>query len=217
MPQDEPNLILGAAFFAESLMRVLGIKGNLPRELYPLYGVQFTADDLSRDEFAWTRRSTLWEFGATAAPVAAQLSRVALLTRTTAGSQRAILAVVDEIEVTVPTAGGSGIELSLTFLGTGIADPTANASRRDDRLLGKGTNAFSVTAGAAAASPIVGEPNRRFIAAANQLVNIKGPWILTNNDNGVFRSALVVVATTANVDLRVNFKWRERDLQPEEL
>jgi len=149
--------------------------------------------------------------------VAAQLSRVGLLTRLTAASQRAVLAVVEEIEVTVPTAGGSGIEVALTFLGTGIADPTADASRRDDRTLGKGTNAFSVTAGAAAASPIVGQPNRRYIAAANQLITIPGPWILTNNDNGVFRAALLVVATTANVDLRVNFRWRERDLLPEEI
>lgn len=217
MPQDDPNLLLGASGFAESLMRSLGIKGDLPRELYPLFGVHFLAADVSRDEYAWARRSTLWEMGATSAAVAGQLSRAVLTTRVTAATGRAVLALVERIEVSTPTAGGTGVELAVNFLGSGIADPTANATQRDDRTLGKATNAFSVSAAAAAASPIVGQPNRRFLLAQNGLLTIEGPWILTNNDNGVFRSGLLVIGTTGNVDLRVNFVWRERDLLPEEL
>lgn len=217
MPESEPNLLLGASGFSETLMRALGIKGNLPRELYPLFGVQFMAADLSADEFAWSRRSTLWEFGATSAAVAGQLSRAVFTTRVAAASQRAVIAKVDQVEVTSPTAGVRGVEVALNFLGSGIADPTADASRRDDRSFGKGTNAFSVSAGAALANPIVGQPNRRFLLSQNQTLIIDGPWFLTNNDNGVFRSGLLVIETSGNADLRVNFRWRERDLLPEEI
>lgn len=214
---DAPNMLLGASGFSEGLMRALGIKGDLPRELFPLYSVNFTADDFSKPEYQWTRRSSRWESGAIVAPVAGQLSRAALLTRTTAANQRQILAVVDLIEVTTPTAGGTGVQVALSFAGTGLADPTMDAGRQDDRILGKASNAFSIASGAAVANPIAALSPRVFILAQNQLLTIPGPWILTNNDNGIFRAALLVIGTTGNVDLRVNFRWSERDLLPEEV
>lgn len=199
-------------------MRALAIKGDLPRELGPLYGLSFTAEDLSKDEYAWTRRSTLWEMGTQVAAVAGNASRVVFTSRVAAASQRAVLAVVDEIEISTPTAGGTGIHIALNFLGAGIADPTLDANRRDDRLLGKGTNAFSCSGGApAGASPIAALPNRSILVPVSTVVTVKGPWVMTNNDNGIFRAGLLVICTTLNVDLRVNMKWRERDLLAEEI
>lgn len=219
MPEYSPNLLLGQPAFSESLMRALAIKGDLPRELYPLYGVQFTLDDFSKPEYHWTRRTSRWEAGIiVTAGGAGNLARSALLTRTSAANQRQIMAVVESIEVTTSTAGGTGIQAGLAFASTGVADPTADASRRDDRIFGKASNAFSVTGGApGAVNPLAGLNPLVYVLAQNQNLVIPGPWIMTNNDNSVVRASLLVVATTANTDLRVNYRWVERDLLPEEI
>jgi hypothetical protein len=213
-----PNLLLGAAGFSEGVMRALGIKGDLPRELYPLYGAHFQLDDFSRPEYQWTRRTSRWEAGVIVPPAVGFLGRAALLTRTTAANQRQVLAVCEWVEFTTPTAGGTGVQVGLSFGGTGVADPTLNASRRDDRILNKASNAFSIASGAPDAVNVLAGLNPRvYICAQNQTIRVDGPWILTNNDNGIFRSALIVTGTTGNVDLRVNYSWYERDLLPEEV
>lgn len=217
MPDYEPNLLLNAPGFSEAVMRALGIKGNLPRELLPLFGAQFTLDDFSKPEYLWARRASTWEMGIIAPAVAGQLSRVVLTSRVAAGTQRSTLCVVDQLIISTPTAGGTGLQIGIDLLGSGIADPTVSARFRDDRIFGKSESVFSMSGGAAVANPITGRDHMTFILAQNVPLFLSGFWALSNVDNGVFRSCLMVIGTTGNVDLRVSATWKERDLLPEEV
>lgn len=214
MPEHEPNLLVGAPFYAEGIMRALGIKGNLPRELYPLFGVQFTLADLSGEEFAWTRRSYLFHMGLQQAIVGAELPRAVLTTRIAAASHRTVLCVLDEVIVSTTTAGTVGIQWGVNFLGSGIADPVAGANTRDDRGVGR-ESSFSMAIGTNAVNPLAGNNFPLTLLPANTSHRLQGPWILSNRDTGVFRSAFMVLATGA-VEFRVAMKWREREMLPEE-
>lgn len=214
---DAPNLLLGAPGFSEQVMRALGIKGDLPQDLVPYFGATFQLDNFGAPEYAWARRSSLWEMGAQAPAVAGQLSRVALAARVAAGTQRSVLCCVDDIRVFTPTAGGTGLMYGVDLLGTGIANPTATARFKDDRIFGKAESVFALSAGAAVANPIAARDHSQIYVPQNLTIEIPGPFFLSNVDNGTFASSLLVVGTTGNVDLRVSIQWRERDLLPEEV
>src|SRR5262245_15325276 len=106
MALDPPSLLLGNPRPSEGLMRALGIKGDLPQDLLSEYRAHFLLDDLSRDEFAWTKRSTLWDGGAIVAPVVGQLSRVAMFPQSASLGSRAVMCIIEEFTAVCPTAGG---------------------------------------------------------------------------------------------------------------
>lgn len=214
---DRPNLLLGAPGFSEQVMRALGIKGDLPQDLIPYFGAQFNLADFAAPEYAWARRSSLWEMGVQVTPVAGQLSRVALSARVVAGTQRSTLCCVSRVFITTATAGGTGLMWGVDLLGTGIANPTATARFRDDRIFGKAESTFALSGGAAVANPIAARDHSLVILQQNQTLILDVNFFLSNVDNGAFASSLVFIGTTANVDLRVSMEWRERDLLPEEI
>lgn len=217
MPYEPPPLLLGNPRPSEGLMRALGIKGDLPQDLLAQYAAHFLVDDLSKEEFAWTKRSTLWDSGAIVAPVVGQLSRVAVFPQSASLGTRAVMCIIEEFTAVCPTAGGTGLQWGVTLSGAGTGASSVPAKFRDDRQFQRTNSVYGVSGGAAVGNPIATENPSLSILVQNVPQTFRGPWILTGNDNGTFIACFLVIGTTGNVDLRVSCKWRERDILPEEL
>jgi hypothetical protein len=214
MPPTYP-LLLGSAEYAEQIMRAFGLKGDLPREIVPQYQLGFQMANMEGDEFAWLKRSILWETGGTQGAVVGQVPIAAFLTRVAAQS-RSVMAVLDRVIVDNLNAAVLVLDFGLTVNGTSIADPTRSAFPRDDRNMGGGaTSAYGLAFGTAAADPL-GSGHSLIDIPANSSIELRGPWILTNLTTAAFRSAWVISGSIANQAMRVSAYWRERELHDSE-
>lgn len=196
-------------------MRSLAMKGDLPRELLGQIQAGIQLEDLSAPEFLWTRRTVLYELGTSQAAVAAQFGIVAFTTRV-AAQGRNVLCVVEQVIIGNTTAGVQQVAYGVSFNGSLIADPTAVANRRDDRALAI-TSSYSLAAGTNAASPLAGTSHKLATMPAGGSFVDEKPFILTNNDNGVFRAGLIFATTVVNQAINVSVTWREREIMQEEL
>lgn len=210
-----PSMLIGAPAFAEQIMRALAIKGDLPSYLNSEFAARFIAEDFTKGEYQWVRRSVLFELGTSQAAVAAQFGIVNFTTRL-ASQGRAVMAIVDQVAIGNTTAGTQQISYGVNFLGSSIADPTVDAFVRDDRAL-QARSAYSLSSGTAAPSPLAGTSHKLATIPAGGTYVDPGPWILTNNDNTIFRSGLIFVTTVVNQAINVSIQWREREVIQEEL
>lgn len=210
--------VLGQPNYSELLMRALRLRGDLPRALLPVYSVGFQMADFDREEFSWLRRSIIYDGGVGVPAVAAQVPIAVLASRQgVASSGRNVLCVCDEIIISNPNAAALDVYWGVILTGTLIADPTANTYRRDDRGPTQLTASYYATSsGNNAANPLAASNAQAELGVAATLC-VKGPWVLTNRDTGAFRSALVVSGGDLNTQLRVAFKWREREVLDTEL
>jgi len=207
--------LIGAPRYSEGLMRALALKGDLPRELLAELSASITLDDMSAAEFQWTKRSAMYELGTSQAASPGNFGIVAFTTRV-AAQGRSVMAIVDQVIIGNANAATAQVAYGVSFGGTSIADPTAVANRRDDRALAI-TSSYSLNAGTAAASPLAGTSHKLATMQAGGEHIDDAPFILTNNDNGTNRSALVFVTSVVNQVISVSVSWREREIYQEEL
>lgn len=204
------QLLLNAPQYAEAIMRALGLKGDLPRPVRGEYNLDAHVIDLTAFEYLWLQRTSTWVRGSSQNAVAAEFPIFAFATRVAAQS-RSVMAIVDQVLINNLSAAAMTFLIGLTIQGTGIADPGSANLPRDDRIFTTGTvSSFAVGNGTNPVNPIVGLGGIQVDIPANGTLMVPGPWVLTNNANATFRTALVVVGNTVNTGARVSYWWRER-------
>lgn len=213
----EPTFLLGYAEYAETLMRSLGLKGDLPADIARMFDVGFTINDLSDPEFQYLRRAVLWESGGTQNAVAAEFGVLALGGRAGA-TTRTSLAIIEKCVITNLGAGTIPFSIGVDWASTATFASGLNRSSypRDDRAALVSTSAFATGTDSDPAQ-LIGSSHYVFNLNANESREITGPWIISNKPNAAgLPSLFLVQCATVNNAFRAGVMWRERELHDTE-
>jgi len=210
-------MLLGQSEYSEALMRILSLKGDLPQYLDPRYNVAFQVDDYSRPEWAWNRCQSRWSVGGTGVAGAGVFSIFAFFGQSVQG--RGVMAIVDTILVSNPSAATISVNFGLTLAGFGGVAATRFGQLLDDRQFQATQSAYAAGTGQNAASPAPAQAFLFSIPAGGNLQLPVTPLVLTNVPNaaGTFNSGFVIVPTVVNTGMQVGMVWRERALSDSEL
>ena len=224
MPPRTPNpflkdglMLLSQSEYSERLMRVLGLKGDLPQYLDPRYGLAFTADDYSLPEWSWPRRMSRWSVGGTGVAGAGVFSIFAFAGQNVAG--RNTMGIVDSILVSNPSAATISLTIGLTMSGSGGVALTRFGQILDDRQYGNTQSAYAAGTGQNAASPAPAQGFLFSVPAGGSVLVPVTPVVMTNAPNigGIFTSGIVIVPTAVNTGFQAGITWRERQLSDSEI
>lgn len=209
--------LLGYAEYAEAVMRSLGLKGDLPRNVGTEFGLGLQLLDLEGAEFQYLKRAVLWESGGTQNAVAAEFGVLALGGR--AGTtDRTTLAVVEKVIVTnlgAAAAFSVGVDWASTATFAGGLNRTSYP--RDDRAALVATSAFATGTDSDPAQ-LLGSSHYVFNLNANERQEVIGPWVISNKPNAAgLPSLFIVQCALVNNAFRVGVMWRERQLHDTEL
>lgn len=216
MANGEGTFLLGYAEYAESLMRTLGLKGDLPADIQRSFGVGFQVNDLSDPEFQYLRRAVLWESGGTQNAVAAEFGIMVLAGRAGA-TTRTALAIIDKCIITnLGAAAAFSVGVDWGSLAT-IASINRTSYPRDDRAALVATSAFATGTDSDPAQ-LLGSSHYVVTLAANQVIEIAGPWVISNKPNAAGNPSFFgVQCGLVNNAFRAGVMWRERELHDTEL
>lgn len=219
--------LVGQPDLAALLMRAYELKGDLPDVIDGSFQSIIAVDSMLQPEYQALRRMPLLQGGVFVGAVAAQFSYALLTTRGgIAATATRILAVVEKVLVSNPTAANQSYIMMINADNPGGAGPASNP--RDDRFSGAVSgsafeSAYGVAFGNNAlspAGPIVAGRTLRFTIPPGGNIQIEGPWVLTNRlDPGGsgFSLALAITPSLVNLPLEANFFWRERQILQSEL
>ena len=213
-------LLLGQPALSSLVARALATKGDQPQYLESRYQLGINALDLTDPEFLYLRRSPTFVASINQAAVAAQFPIIALQNNL-AGS-RASLCVIEEITIanTAAAAAANGAVFGVTFGGAGgVGAGAVSGVCQDDRFGGVNLqqSRWTIAAGSNAASPMAIGAGYLVQLPGNTSQTFRGPWILSNKDNGVFSAQLVIAGTNVNTALAATIRWHERELLASEL
>jgi hypothetical protein len=214
----EGEYLIGYAEYAESVMRSLGLKGDLPRSVQSDYGLGIQLADLSAPEFQYLKRAVLWESGATQAAVAGELGMIVLASRLLATS-RTVMAVIEKINISNIGAAAATFAVGVDWNAlTTFASINRSSYPRDDRAALVSTSAFATGSDSDPAS-IMGSSHFSVTLAINQVYDLEGPWVITNKPNaaGLFSFFGIQCSSPVNNAFRAAIMWRERELHDTEL
>lgn len=216
--QGEGTFLLGYAEYAESVMRALGLKGDLPRDVERQFGLGIQLADLGAPEFQYLKRAVLWESGGTQNAVAAEFGVLALGGRAGA-TTRDTLAVVEKCIISnlgaVVATFSVGVDWAATTTFAGGLNRTSYP--RDDRAALVATSAFATGTDSDPAQ-LIGSSHYVFQMAAGETREIEGPWVISNKPNAAgLPSLFLVQCALVNNAFRAGVMWRERQMHDTEL
>lgn len=216
MSNGEGTFLLGYAEYAEAVMRTLGLKGDLPADIEQRFGLGFQINDLADPEFQYLRRGVLWESGGTQNAVVGELGVLVLAGRQGA-TTRSTLAIIEKCLISnVGAAATFSVGVDWGSLAT-IATINRTSYPRDDRAALVATSAFATGTDSDPAQ-LLGSSHYVVTLAANQTIEIAGPWIISNKPNAAgLPSFWAVNCALANNAFRAGVMWRERELHDTEL
>ena len=211
------QFLLGYAEYAEAVMRALGLKGDLPRDIQTSFGLSLQLLDLEGPEFQYLKRSVLWESGGTQAAVAGEFGVLALGGRAGA-TTRETLAVVEKCTISNFGAAAAAFTVGVDWASTATFAGGLNRTSypRDDRAALVATSAFATGTDSDAAQ-LIGPSHYPMQLAAGQVVEIQGPWIISNKPNAAgLPSLFLVQCAVVNTAFRAGIFWRERQMHDTE-
>lgn len=211
------QFLLGYAEYAEAVMRTLGLKGDLPREIQTSFGLGIQLLDLEGPEFQYLKRAVLWESGGTCSAVAAEFGIFALGGRAGA-TTREVLAIVEEVTISNIAAAVQTFSIGVDWYNTATfaGGFTRTSYPRDDRAALVSTSAFATATDTDPATPM-GSSHYTVTLAAGAVQTLQGPWIISNKPSAAgLPSTFSVGAGVVNLAYRVGIKWRERQLHDTE-
>lgn len=215
--QGEGTFLLGYAEYAESVMRALGLKGDLPRDVERNFGLGIQLADLEQPEFQYLKRAVLWESGGTQNAVAAEFGVLALGGRAGAVT-RDTVAIVEKCIITnlgAAAAFSVGVDWAATTTFAGGLNRTSYP--RDDRAALVATSAFATGTDSDPAQ-LIGSSHYVFNLNANERQEVIGPWVISNKPNAAgLPSLFIVQCALVNNAFRAGVMWRERQLHDTEL
>lgn len=217
MSNGEGQYLIGYAEYAESVMRSLGLKGDLPRTVQPEFGIGFQIGDFAEPEFQYLKRSVLWESGGTQNAVAAEFGVLVLAARNLI-TTRTVLAVIEKISISNIAAGAATFSIGVDWnsLAT-IASVNRTSYPRDDRAALVSTSNFATGTDSDPAT-ILGSSHFPVTLAAGQVYDLVGPWVITNKPNAAgLVSFFGIQCGIVNSAFRAGIMWRERELHDTEL
>lgn len=213
----EGTFLLGYAEYAECLMRTLGLKGDLPADIERSFGLGFQVNDLSDPEFQYLRRGVLWESGGTQNAVAGEFGVMVLAGRLGA-TTRQVLGIIDKCIISNIGAAIATFSVGVDWgsLAT-IASVNRTSYPRDDRAALVATSAFATGTDSDPAQ-LLGSSHYVMTLAIGQVIEIAGPWIISNKPNAAGNpSFFAVQCGLVNNAFRAGVFWRERELHDTEL
>lgn len=211
------QFLLGYAEYAEAVMRTLGLKGDLPREIQTSFGLGVQLLDLEGPEFQYLKRSVLWESGGTVSAVAAENGIFALGGRAGATS-REVLCVVEKVLITNLAAAVQTFTLGVDWISLATFPAGLNRTSwpRDDRAALVSSSAFA-TGTDTTPGALLGSSHFIITLNANERAEIFGPWVLSNKPNSAgLPSVFAVEGSVVNQSFRCGVFWRERQLHDTE-
>ena len=211
------QFLLGYAEYAEAVMRTLGLKGDLPREIQPSFGLGVQLLDLEGPEFQYLKRSVLWESGGTQLGVAGEFGVFGLGGRAGA-TTRETLAIIEKVTISNIFAGVSTFTVGVDWVATATFAAGFNRTSypRDDRAALVSTSAFA-TGTDSDAAVLAGVSHYPVSLAANEVFTLNGPWVISNKANAAgLASVFLVQCGIVNQGFRVGMMWRERQLHDTE-
>ena len=197
------NYILGQPDLAEQLFRILGLRGDLPRELLPELRGTIRLDDFTLPEYQWDRRTSRFQQGTFVAAVAGQLASVSLV----APATQRLVGVVERIIVANANAAAQVLRVDMNWLAPTYATTTSGA-QYDDRLRSPANSVLRFGGGAQVARIVT----RGFFLSvpAGGTVVLDFPFVLTGTQLAGVPAALTVEADIVNTSVTAGFTWRER-------
>lgn len=212
--EDIGHLLLGQPELTEQLMRALDIKGDAPRLIEGTYSGQVIAENLTRPEFDYLRRTNRFARGRRVAPVAAQFSQIAFGYPTTFTGRALVL-----LDTVVIQNNNAAAVLTVNFgfgpVGAITPDAAFPGLASDDRLL-VAQSLACIGVGANAASPLPTTAEVTLPASTVLVLNL--PFILTNNRPAALtQQPFYIVGGATNIGFGANFYWRERVILSSEL
>lgn len=211
------QFLLGYAEYAEAVMRSLGLKGDLPREIQTSFGLGVQLLNLEAPEFLYLKRSVLWESGGTVSAVAAENGIFALGGRA-GSSSREVLAIVDKIIITNIAAAAQTFAVGVDWfsLATFPAGLNRTSYPRDDRAALVSSSAFA-TGTDTTAGALMGSSHTIVTLQTNERIQIDGPWVLSNKPNAAgLASVFACEGSVVNQGFRAAVFWTERQLHDTE-
>ena len=211
------QFLLGYAEYAEAVMRSLGLKGDLPREIQPTFGLGVQILDLEGPEFQYLKRSVLWESGGTCSAVAAEFGIFSLGGRAGA-TTRETLAIVEEVTISNIAAAVQTFSIGVDWfsLATFAGGLNRTSYPRDDRAALVSTSAFATGTDTDPATPM-GSSHYTVTLAAGAVITLFGPWVISNKPTAAgLPSTFSVGGGVVNQAFRVGIKWRERQMHDTE-
>jgi hypothetical protein len=208
-------LLLGQPDLSERLMRALGLKGTLPQFLDRKFSPGVTVEDLTKPEYSWLRRETLWEAGQAVPAVAADFG-VGTVGPKSGMAGRTTIFVVEQVTLSNTAATATSLRFGLiSTANIGSAAPTGSGAPRDDRYAGAAVNqsVAGVGSGSNNASPTTFTSTSFVLLAAGQTLGpFPGPWVLTNGVGPTAASQVLfgVWGTEINKAFSFHVVWRER-------
>lgn len=212
---DIPNLLLGQPEIGELLGRALDLKGLAPEALDYRVQAAIMAEDLTRPEYAWSRRSLRWHFGGFQAAVAAQFSMVVLSISSPAA--RAAIGIVERITISNINAAATAFRFGI---GTAALPALGTSGRpQDDRQDDNNASYFRVGSLAQAASYLGSGVGLVQLAAGATLDLPLTGYVLSGKvaSTGGNVMGFAVQTDVVNQGLIATIYWRERTALQSEL
>lgn len=207
-------LLVGQPSMASAVARALATKGNQPQYLEGRFELGVVAQDLTRPEYEWLRRTTSWHGSASQAAVAAQFQAIQF---GQAVAARQMLTILDEVTISNENAAAERFLYGISRTTNGATAGPFFGFPADDRVLDAAhaaqSGSFLVTM-SNAVSPFNGQPSALIAIQPGDSVVLKGPWMLTAKPGPVagILASFAVMAATQNRICTVSFRWREREL-----
>lgn len=207
------SYILGQPDLAEQLFRILGLRGDLPRDFLAMLSGGIQLDDFTRPEYAYTRRMMHYQQGQFSGAAVGNFSSVAMAVP----NQRAIVHL-DYLLLGNTNAAGANYRYSIVF---GAAPAYAIASPgtvRDDRVNTGNTPQSIARVGAGnQAGRIVGGGAFVRCPADVTLIIPVNVTLTGNSDPAGNAARFVVEGDIVNTALITGLIWRERAALASEL
>jgi hypothetical protein len=213
----EGQFLLGYAEYAEAVMRSLGLKGDLPRDVQQSFGLSLQLLDLESAEFQYLKRGVLWESGGTQNAVAGEFGVLALGGRAGA-TTRDTLAVVEKCVISNIGAAIATFSVGVDWASTAtFAGGLSRTSYpRDDRAALVATSAFATGTDSDVAQ-LAGSSHYVVSLAIGQVWEIQGPWVISNKPNAAGLPSLFLInCGLVNNAFRAGVMWRERQMHDTE-
>jgi hypothetical protein len=207
-------LLLGQPTLSSLVARALATKGDQPQLVEGRYELGITALDLTEMEYRFLRRSPTWEAGAVQAAVAAQFPIFA------AGFQfnsPRVMAVIEEFTLNNQDVAAQTYRFGISYAGVGGVAQNTVAWQCDDRFgAPQPRGALTIGMGTNAADP-AGANFSQIRLPANSCFTVRGPWVLSGNQNAVFQAAFLITGGNVNTAFGARLRWYEREPLASEL
>lgn len=201
------RLLIGQPDYNDMAARLLEVKGELPDTLEAAYQLGFQADDFTRMEYRWLRRTTTWQLGLTQPAVAAQFSIFGFIPSVLSRQ----LIVIERLIFTNPNAAGMAVAFGITASGFGGIAMATPGHMCDDRQFQAASSGARAGVGTNAVNPIAGAGLNfsQTVIPAGGAVELREELVLTNAP-ATLTPGFIAAVTQVNLTLVASIRWRER-------